>query len=457
MEVEADTLSNRNLASRLLAANPPLTDGIIPGSTRDVITTLDSTNGSKLRRNKKYSNVAIQELSGNRATLGGQATLVIRGVAKKFDGSDIVDADNISLREEAATLMWQHLEIKVNNTPLNSCERADVQKHVIDRTYVAGDRAAGLTRDSVPYAYRQYGPDEGLEEANVTTFFKRDIITDGKTFELERNIDDLPLFGPWGGIIPGFLSVTIDATLTSNPAIAFISPAAATAQAPFIEIEAIELRTRTVGIVDEVAKQLEAMWASGELTMDVDTWSARQIPPEIAVNTSNYTSDTALAFSSVPDVISLVQFKTETFNPSEPVWEKAHPLLQSWNGIKRMDILNKGECIKTWTDLDRTRSPAFKSVWEALETSAGNHDNTLAAWTKSSLNNILFNQDVGTGSLTTSFRNWGDRFAHDIVPMDLRFRATFDSAASVQAALYAVTKIRHKWRFSAVSGGTQLA
>lgn len=443
---------SRKIASRLLAANPPKEDGIVPGSVRSVVKRVDGTNGAILRNNQEYYSIAIQELAGDRATLGGQAEIVIRCRAQKTGGGDIIAADNISLREEAPTLIWKRLQLKVNGVPINSCQRSDIVRHFIDRTFSSSCRNS-KDADRGPYDYRQYGADANIRDFVVSTVFKKTIIQDGKTFELIRPLDDLPLLGAWGGVIPGFMSMTLDATL-GDPASVFVANSGEFLNPPQLVLESIEVRTRMVRLEPSIAKALEDMWASGELTMNAETWTTTQIPPQISAGSTEFTSDTALALNSAPDILAIVMFPKDSFTPSDPSWEADHPLLQTWNNLKEFTIKQQGECIKTWNYLDKSKTSAHTSVVEALETASGTHSGTGAPWQKDTLDSLSFVSGF-TGSLVLAFRNWMERSPHDITPMNLDFHAIFDSTPE-NVSLYAIHKILHQWNFSSVQGATRI-
>lgn len=451
------SIAATRLASRLLGQNPPLDTGIVPGSVRTDRKFVQGVVGARLGPGATFDMV-VQELNADRALLGSQTNLVMRVSASLANGDPITAGNDIALREEAPTLLWRSLELKINGMPANPCDRSDIIRNTIDRTFTSTNRGqSASSQGDGPYSYRHINHDSTLLVNSVTTDpFKFDDIHDNNEFELVRPLTDLPFMGDNDGVVPGIFPMTLRATTTTLPENLFASstPAAVVGN-PFLTIKELYLETRTIQVEPAISAVWQQLASDNTLEFNTNTWVAQQGTPIIAADVPSYDSSQNFVFSTVPDVMVIKMFQTVGFSPSVPVFEQPHPLLHVWNGLRRIEIKRGGECIRIWDNLDKSRQSLARAVAEAIETTAGAHIGTLGPRDLGTVFSSQFVADTGAGAIVQAFRNWGEEFTHNLAPLSVQLKLDFVPTTAVSSQLFVISKQRHRWTLSLTSGQTR--
>lgn len=458
MDVDADTSLKVKHHPLLDTLNSPEVAGVVPGSLRtseDVVRV-----DARLRTNQQFT-FSPNELSNDGALVGSHCELVVVGVAKKSDGTDIGATDPISLREEASSLVWRDIALIVNGVEITHAPRADIIRHVIDRYHQASRQTSPSLTE-----YRQLGNDSQITAAAGTPeagLWKEEQIRDGLRFELIRPLDDLPMFAAGDSLIPGFNVIQIRAQTTSEPQ-ALFKASVGQPSSPYILVEEVKLRYTSVKLEQPIAQELQQLSAAGELEINGNIWSANNLTPRIEAGARRYTQGVAVAFGTVPDVAYFMAFPESTFVPPLDAYESTqHPLLHTWAAASQMEFIDgSSHTLRQYRDLENIggKTKLLHEMGKALASQGGVIPGTGALSDVHAVSPTTFVLEPGLGAFPLIQRNWAEMDTLPITPISIRVRVDLNDPVSTgapeNAQPYLVSKTRHRWVLSTTSGGTKL-
>ncbi len=438
------------------SVNSPAPGGFIGGSLRR---SEDSeTIGGRLRPSLRQT-FRLALLSVDRALVPGSVSLVLRCRAQKSDSTNVLTADPIALIEEASSLWVREVKLSVNGVTISRHDRSDVVRHVVDRYFSTSKLDQSET-------HRQLNPDTALTTTAGTPItadiFKHDQILDDLPFELIRPLDDLPLFGSNDSHLPGWNTVKIEVTTTSNPQNLFRTDATVAAS-PFLVVEDMLVRYSTVKMEDSVAASMRLAAAAGNAEFNGTQWSAIQLTPTIPAGATTYRSSIENTFSSIPDVVLFSAFPSATFEPPADSFKVSqHPMLKSFINLSELKFVSGGEALRDYPRLSGIggKIQLLEALKESINTEGGDQKGTGSKADKSCIQGDVFVREPGTGLVPLVFRNWHEMLAEIPVPVSIRIDAKLaDPAAAgapVEVVPFMISAVRHRWALSPVSGATRL-
>jgi hypothetical protein len=438
--------------------NSPEVVGVVPGSlrVREDVRRIDA----RLQTGQQF-NFDASSLDLQGALVGSKCDLIVVARAKKSDGTNVLNTDPISLREEASNIIWRDITLLINGQEVSHNVRADVVRHMMDRFH---QNSREFERSHT--AYRQLNKDDELTSPAGTpeqSIFKEEMIRDDGRFELIRPLDDLPFFAEGDSLIPGFNTIQIRALTTSEPQTLFKTNNTITSS-PYLLVEEVKLRYTTVKLDPAIAQELQSMAAGGELEMNGSLWSAVNLTPRIDAGARRWTQGVATAFGTVPDITYFVAFPESTFIPPANAYSQSqHPLLHTWAAMSDIEFTSgSGEEIRHYRDAEGVGGKV-KIIHEARKSVAdqgGMNNGTGSLADPCAVDPTTFVLEPGVGSVPLYMRNWAETDTHKIKPMTMRIRADLNdpgfTGAPENAQPYIISKSRHRWVISPTPGATKI-
>jgi len=388
-----------------ISANGPVSTGIVAGSEREGTTQAD-TIGARLTPSMTRSFV-LNELNFDNALVPGSVFLNMRCKAKTSAGADVGTNDPIALIEECSSLAFRSLELKLNTVTVSRMERADVVRNVVDRVVTSALLSVA--------GYRQLNSDNEITRTvnNPPTadIFKHDMIVGGKSFLLTRPLDDLPFFAEGDAYLPGWNTVNLKVTTTSDPQNLFRTDNTI-ADAPYLYVEEMFITYTTVMMEPEEASKLLAAANAGQASFGTLEWGEQALTPQIPAGATSWKSSVAAVFDVVPNMVLLAMFPTETFNPPADSFKTAlHPMVRSWANISEVGFKSGATPIQTYARTNGVggKMEILNGLTKMIDQNAGISGSSSGIRAKTVVEPHVFMEEPGTALIPLVYKNWGSR------------------------------------------------
>jgi len=441
---------------RGIVANDPVAAGVEAGSERQA-TAFGATIGARLTPSLERS-FLLNTLVFNNAIVPGSVFLNMRCKAYQYNGVDISTATPIALIEGCSSLAFRGIKMYVNEVLVSRLQRADVVRHVVDRTFNA---TKGLDLE----AYRQLNSDHGIVEdaatPAVTDIFKHGMIEDGQSFLLTRPLDDLPFFADGDTYLPGWNTVKVDVETTSDPQNLFRTDGTIT-EAPYLFVEEMFITYTTAKILNDHALKLREAAIGDRASFSTTEWNAQSLAPHIDAGATSWESSSQALYDVTPNMVLFAMFPTATFTPSiDSYKDSQHPMIRSWGNVSDIRFNDGGGGVLQ--RYNKTKGVGGKidimnNFTKAIDLTAGVGGSTVGTRTKSAMEPYNFVREPGTGLIPLVFKNWLERDNTQSTSLTISMAADLNDevgGAPVAAIPYLISATSVRWNLSPISGATQ--
>ena len=390
--------------------------------------------------------------------VGSKCFLSYTCTATKDDDSVIAigGADNIELKEGAANLLVDTINIKISGQQVHSDSQATITRHWYERlANTKFSRIAGANQDRI------IGGDANIEfgteatPALVSTTEDPGIrvtaITGGKTFKLERPLTECAFFGPRDSAIPASLPISINTKMNSPTGVVF-NTLAATVASPKLFINQVELWVYSVEMETVFSTQIQEALRSDSLTGTADDWISSALAASIGDSQSVFSNPGGISIETIPDVFGIC-FMPYTVAISS-AWKGDHPMKTDWLNTSDMNIKFSGKQIRTWDSLGGNADVGSKNdmLREMKEMSGGG---VLVGLGESAIDTTVY----ANGKMSffpIAMRTIDESSVLQPTPVNITVNSRMFPDSSLNSSVQVFYKLRHQWRLSSQSGRTSI-
>ncbi len=295
---------------------------------------------------------------------GSKCFLEARLRAEYSSGAPILAADDVYLAPECNNILFQTIQLTVNEQLILSSNRQDIARHVMRRiTTSNGDRAANCYRNEF------MGEDSELGDKAVLgpDALYKNPLTDKKPFYIDRPLDDLPMFGQLDSDIPPNSRITF--TLYYTPDVSRMFRTAEGADTLNLKFDYIDFYWVTNRLTTKAGDELQNRMKNTNNTFlyVTDQWKADIIPNgNISAGQSTYSPVLGTFLQSTFDVAFILLFPASSYNPPAGSANFSKSLYtKTWGNVNNFHIKTNGRALRSFYDL--TVSPtAVTSLYKGI-------------------------------------------------------------------------------------------
>ena len=286
---------------------------------------------------------------GNGVTIDGSKSYIEAKLwASYTDGTPILPADGVSLAPECNNILFQTIQMQVNDVNVVSSQRQDVARHVMRRVTTSnGDRTANC------YRHEFMGSDSELNSRTAgPASLYHDPIVDKKKFFVDRPLDDLPMHGQLDSDIPPGTKLQYIIYYCQDGSRLFRS--ADGTEQPMMSFDYIEFNWYTNKLTLKATDELQNKMRSNEGTFLYvsDQWKADLIPNgNIMAGQSTYSPTLGSLLQSTFDVAYIVLFPQSSFSPTGDASKGKSIYVKSWANTDNFQITSNGANVRNYTQL----------------------------------------------------------------------------------------------------------
>lgn len=422
--------------------------GIVPGSGQYSIYTrsINSSNWAG-----RIVNFTVNTLGLNRLIIGNKCYLSFKCRATKSDDGSISNLDGIELRDNASGLILQNTRLDLAGSQIYNDTYSFVTNHWYEHLNNSNSaRTANL------YQSVYIDPEEksfSTGEFQFSAGNRQEAIISNNLFKINRNLNEIPFFGPRDSSIPSSLPVDMEFTLNTNPSRLFNCLDTVLAS-PKLIIESVELYIYSVEMQQEFSSTVNQALQTETLSAMSDFWSNRNVSPNVSTAQTQHTSNDQIFITNQPDVLGICYFPEATFNKSVNSWKGFHPMRTSWLNTNNINIFNNGSITRNYRDLGSNTEVGGKdTLYSEIKNIQGTSE-------MSGQGNFPIDGNVFSSGRLSFFPILNRSIFEDSVvqpsPSVFTFTSQFKSSAGEDALCFAFYKTRHLYRLSTIVGQTQV-
>lgn len=346
----------RPVASDKLDYFADYTSDYIPGSQMRNILRLNGSGSNVESRNDVFT---VGPLGPSTTIDGSKSFFEARVYAQYDDGTPILATDDVKLAPECSNILFQWIQLHVNDKVVVSSQRQDVARHVMRRlTTSNGDRVGNC------YRHEFMGDDSELATNagnSLPDLLYKIPIQDKKKFYLTRPIDELPMHGQLDSDIPP--NTRLQFTIKYCPDSTWLFRTDSTAGKPTMFFDYVDFNYYTNKLTTKATEDLQEKMRNnnGTFLYVSDLWRADQIPNGI-INQGQTTYNPTMGsiLQSTFDVAYIVLFPQSTFSPTTDGSKGKSVYNKTWANVDVFQLNSNGANLRNYINL--TASPTTKAA-----------------------------------------------------------------------------------------------
>lgn len=395
-------------------------------------------------------NFTVDSLGANRLINGSKCFLRANCTATKADGTNVLTADPIELREAAGNLLVETAQISIAGAQVFNDTFSVITRHFYERLSNTNyNRSSGAEADRYIT-----GDAVAFDSPNVliNLGIRKTAISEGKVFMLSRPLTDMSFFGPRDAAIPALLPITMNFTLNSVPGRLFNTDDTIT-ESPKLKIQTIELHIFSMTMEQSFAETFRDSLRTSSLTASTDRWATASIGSSISAAQSNFDFPSDVVVDTTPDILGICFMPNSSFNSTAP-YKGKHPLTTNWLNTTDANILSNGRPIRLYRQLGNNADVGRKQDLSREMQEFSGHNGTVGLG-RSAVDQLSFTS--GTISFfPVAIRSISEETVLPPKPFSIKMSSTMSPNAGEIASVYMFYKARHQWQISSDPGQTRI-